>query len=185
MATTKTPKLQQAAAQQSIPDNVGRIEQIEPTLSDEETSPPEPKAVELTATQKIKLLSDYANGLADPEVVSIIKSKPNGDRLYALLEAAVENEIKMSMNAQSTPPAALMSAQEQAQNLFLMVQRLGALLGAIEQGPALRTLGLLVSKLGGDVSEISQPQTPQPRFNDGSMPPQNTGRGRNGPGGSW
>jgi len=124
-----------------------------------EVPPPPP---ELSTLDKIALLSSYANACQDPDLVKLMKGKPQGERLYEVFVSAVQREIETIMNGPAVQaPRVIQDAHVTAQNLGSLLHRLGAIMSAIEQGPALSVLSMLIQNLGGRVPAPAQ-QMPYP-----------------------
>jgi len=176
------------------------------TLAAPSVSPERAKAI--STLEKINLLSDYANACRNENVLGAFKKLPNGERLLDIFVKAVSVEIETLMSPQQAqlPTQTLASATDYAQQTYVMLQRMGALMSALERGPGMLTLRTFIQKLGGgaipeqpqqpevEFMEIQHQQQPQPqqpqqrppqRFVDnGGQSPEPQGRGRGGLG-SW
>lgn len=125
----------------------------------EEIKIEEPKA--MSVLDKISMLSDLANAARDDEIVRLMKSKPNGEKLYGLFVKAVSDEIEVLMNGASvTVPKSIASAGQMAEQVFQICNRLGQLMGAIEQGPTIQVLQMFLQNLGGG-RQMPPPQQQQ------------------------
>lgn len=168
----------------------------------QETSEQQPAAEPkpLNTIERINLLADLANAAQDDEIVKLLKSRKNGERLYDLFVKAVSEEIEGIMNpGQVEAPRILNDAQNIAGQIYQMTQRVGGIIAAIEQGPGLAVLQMLIHRLGGQApqavappmpvqqySQQNQPQQSGPSIVDGRSVEQPSGsRGRGGMLGSW
>lgn len=121
-----------------------------------------PKA--LSTLERISILSDLANAARDEEIVRVLKTRPNGERLYDLFVKALSDEIEGIMNpAQVKAPQAMNNLEQVAQQSYQLVHHIGGILASIEQGPALMALRMLIQQFNGGQAP-TMPQVPQPQY---------------------
>lgn len=123
---------------------------------------------QMNTIERITLLADLANAAQDTEIVNLLKSRKNGERLYTLFVQAVSEEIESIMNpGQAQTPKVMQDAQQVANQIYQIIQRIGGTMSAIEQGPGLAVLQMMVQNLGGltptrqayqQQQQIQQPQ---------------------------
>lgn len=120
------------------------------------TSTPRP----MSTLERITLLSDLANAVQDVDIAAAMSKRPNGTKLHALFVEAISAEIERMMNPAQPIPKAMASASEMAGQIFTSLNRIGALLGAIEGGLTIGTLRALVQSLDGHPPpQLRQQQT--------------------------
>lgn len=114
-----------------------------------------PESNGLSALERITLLSDLANAVKDEGVIQAIKSRPSGEKLYALFVETVSNEIERLINPNHAGQKVMIDAST---NALDAVNRVGQVLAAIESSPILAILREFLETIG----QLPQQSRPQP-----------------------
>ena len=122
----------------------------------------EEKPAPLTTLARISLLSDLANSVNDQGIISAIKDRPNGSKLYDLFVQSVSNEIERLMNPAQAAPKIMTTAADAAERVLAGVNHVGAIFAAIENSPTLAVLETFLRTLGGNLQQQQVQQRVQP-----------------------
>jgi hypothetical protein len=126
---------------------------------EEQKTPPE-----LSMFDKVKLMADIANASQDAELSKKIKSLSSGDRIYEIFVEAINRELLNIMNGKKEdPPQQVANLTIQLDQMSQMVYKMQSMIGNMMHAPLMYTLDQLVSKLGGQKFEFSQPQEAKPQ----------------------
>lgn len=142
------------------------------------------KVSEPTMLEKAKLIADLAAAWQNPELSSLIKSLPSGDRLFEIFANAVSREMNTIMTGKREADPGLQALSAQTEQMASAMSEFKGLIVGFMQSPLVQVLDLMNKNLGGRRADFSPPARQQaPVVEDDDVTPQPVGRsGRGAPG---
>ena len=116
------------------------------------------------AIDRISVLGDLSNAARDKDIVQVILSKPNGQRLYTLFVEAISQEIEMIMGGNKAVDQSLINASHVAAQVNDTLNRLMHNIGNIERSQVLGILNMFLQKIGNVQAEQQHYQPPQQQY---------------------
>jgi len=147
----------------TAPNRVAATMPPEPPAQEQPVPQPEPEPQkQMTTIEKVKLMSDLANVVQNPDVVNILGKLPNGQKIYEIFVAAIDKELSNIMNGRDE------EAPKQANNLMAAAialnnsgSQLQYLVSSFMQTPLVQVLNLLNQNLGGQKFQFQEPDPEQ------------------------
>jgi len=148
------------------------VEPVQPQKTEPQVDNEVPK--ELSKREKVKLMHDLTGACEDKRLVELIKSFPNGERIYDIFVAAVDKEIEFIMNGKKEDNKqvsdSLASAARQAEGALNTFRQI---ISDFHQTPLVQTLDTLNVNLGGrSTATTVQRQPVYENTNRNEIPPE-------------
>jgi hypothetical protein len=139
---------------------------------------------EMSLIDKVKMMNDLASACQNKEVIALLKSLPNGDKVYSTFKKAIEKDLNEIMNGkEDSLPNEVNSLIGAMRELTYNADRLRTFFISIMQSPLISVFNGLLQRLGEKSHSLNyesstpqvpvqQPQAPAPQQRTQPVQPQ-------------
>lgn len=176
---TRTPAAEKTLTEPAPPAKVP--EEVRPVTTEQ------PKSENLL--EKAKLIADLAAAWQNSELARLMKSLPNGERVFEIFSEAVNREMATIMTGKRDDGPQVQVLSKQVEQMAGAMGNFHNLIMSFMQSPLVQVLNMMNENLGARKFQFPQApaqqqprQAPPPRTDDDDQPSQPSRGSRSAPG---